>query len=62
MKIEIKIDSEKGEKAMTLSNNELSNFNFVEMWIEDVDGEYTVTVDDLEAIVAALKTEQKNTT
>jgi len=60
MKIEIEIDSTEEEKEMTFSNNDLNNYNFVEMRIEGIDDEFTISVSDLEAIVAALKKEQKN--
>ena len=43
MKIEIKIDN---ETTMILSNNEMNNDNYIEMWFEnyrmDENGDYTI--------------------
>jgi len=60
VRIEIKIDSDREEKQMIFSNDKIDNYNFVEMWIEGIDEEFIISVDSLESIVAALKTEQKN--
>ena len=61
MEIKIRVDTDEGEKMMTLSNEHFDNFNFVDMYFYKVKGEneeqtessiellnvYTVPVEEL---------------
>ena len=58
MKIIIKVESETETTKITFSNDEFNNYNYVDMITENES--YTVSVDDLEAVAKAFKTEQIN--
>jgi hypothetical protein len=75
MEIKIRVDTDKGEKMMTLSNEYFDNFNFVDMYFDKVnEGEneeqtesstellnvYTVPVEELYYAVKLLDEYRKN--
>jgi hypothetical protein len=75
MKIKIRVDTDEGEKMMTLSNEYFDNFNYVDMYFDKVnEGEneeqtesstellnvYTVPVEELYYAVKLLDEYRKN--
>jgi len=75
MEIKIRVDTDKGEKMMTLSNEYFDNFNFVDMYFDKVnEGEneeqtesstellnvYTVPVEELYYAAKLLDEYRKN--
>lgn len=53
MKITITTDTDGGEKVIGFSNDNLDNFNFVDLTVGD--REYTISVDDLVAIAETFR-------
>ena len=74
MEIKIRVDTDEGEKMMTLSNEHFDNFNFVDMYFYKVKGEneeqtessiellnvYTVPVEELYYAAKLLDEYRKN--
>ena len=53
MNIQIKIEGEDKEETLSFSDENMNNDNFVEMTLED--REYSIGVDDLEAVIQAFR-------